>query len=436
MLAGRVMKVFWSWQSDHSGNVSRHFIREALEAAIKAINAEIIDADRPNVFLDHDRKGAPGSPDLAALIFSKISASQVFVADVTPVGRVNRKKKLINHNVAIELGYSLAAIGDEKLIMVMNGHYGTYSDLPFDLIHKAGPIIYNLKPDASAQEIKLAHGMLAGKFKAAIGEILSTQKNSQNNAVEPFEPTKPISEDRSRFVAARTALAIRNGGSTDEVRFRSPAGPITYLRVMPTIKQPMLRRAEAMALARGSAGGFGLIPFYYSTTGILLEANEGGVIAFEHDGSDSVACGVQLFLNRELWAFDNVSLGSRKAAIPMKSVEQTYRRCLPAYLRFVERSLGVQPPYKIEAGASSVGGAKLHYKENDYGWDPQPSLIDQNVIFAGELVSTAPATVDQCLLMIFEAFYDAAGVVRPTGLYGFPATADKYPLSTRLSSVP
>jgi hypothetical protein len=31
------MKVFWSWQSDHPGRVSRHFVREALEKAISEL---------------------------------------------------------------------------------------------------------------------------------------------------------------------------------------------------------------------------------------------------------------------------------------------------------------------------------------------------------------------------------------------------------------
>ena len=33
------MKVFWAWQFDLPGKISRHFIRGALEEAIKAINA-------------------------------------------------------------------------------------------------------------------------------------------------------------------------------------------------------------------------------------------------------------------------------------------------------------------------------------------------------------------------------------------------------------
>jgi len=82
------MKVFWSWQSDHPGRVSRHFVRGALESAIKELNEspEIQDAER-EITLDHDRKGVPGSPDLARTILEKIRASDVVVADVTPVGK-------------------------------------------------------------------------------------------------------------------------------------------------------------------------------------------------------------------------------------------------------------------------------------------------------------------------------------------------------------
>lgn len=35
------MKIFWSWQSDHPGAVSRHFVREALELAVASLNQEL-----------------------------------------------------------------------------------------------------------------------------------------------------------------------------------------------------------------------------------------------------------------------------------------------------------------------------------------------------------------------------------------------------------
>jgi hypothetical protein len=67
------MKVFWSWQSDTPGKTGRHFVREALEEAIADLKVPP-DVQEPtkqprreDLHLDHDRKGVPGSPDLARL---------------------------------------------------------------------------------------------------------------------------------------------------------------------------------------------------------------------------------------------------------------------------------------------------------------------------------------------------------------------------------
>ena len=169
------MKVFWSWQSDHPGNVSRHFVREALEQAISELKQEpeIEEAAR-DVELDHDRKGVPGSPDLANVILEKICACRVFVADVTPVGAVAEKKekRLINSNVAIELGYALSILTDRALLMVLNLAYGKSDDLPFDLRHKAGPITYTLSASATKTEIEQARVRLVGEFRSALRAIV------------------------------------------------------------------------------------------------------------------------------------------------------------------------------------------------------------------------------------------------------------------------
>ena len=117
------MKVFWSWQADTPGNTGRHFVREALADAIKALK-QPEDVEEPTaretreaLHLDHDRQGVPGSPDLAPTIFRKIDQAAVFVADVTLVSHITKgreassTKKLINSNVAIEYGYALHALG-------------------------------------------------------------------------------------------------------------------------------------------------------------------------------------------------------------------------------------------------------------------------------------------------------------------------------------
>jgi hypothetical protein len=78
------MKVFWSWQSDTPGKTGRHFIRDALKAAIKKLK----DADdvieptereiRSELHIDHDRSGVPGSPDLVGVILEKIEQPTVW----------------------------------------------------------------------------------------------------------------------------------------------------------------------------------------------------------------------------------------------------------------------------------------------------------------------------------------------------------------------
>jgi hypothetical protein len=35
------MRIFWSWQSDHPGAVSRHVVREALELAVASLNQDL-----------------------------------------------------------------------------------------------------------------------------------------------------------------------------------------------------------------------------------------------------------------------------------------------------------------------------------------------------------------------------------------------------------
>src|SRR5689334_21575118 len=131
------MKIFWSWQSDTPGKTGRHFVRDALQEAITHLK-EAPDIEEPTaketreaLHLDHDLKGIPGSPDLARTIHEKIDASQVVIADVTLVGHVPtagekgaKEKKLINSNVAIELGYALKAVTDKRVLMVFNLHYG------------------------------------------------------------------------------------------------------------------------------------------------------------------------------------------------------------------------------------------------------------------------------------------------------------------------
>jgi hypothetical protein len=413
------MRVFWSWQSDLPGKVSRYLIKEALELAIDALNQErdIVEAERP-LELDQDRKGVPGSPDLANVIFEKIRAADVFVADVTPVGQSasSPAKKLMNPNVAIELGYGLGTIGDRKLVMVLNEHYGSRDDLPFDLRHKAGPILYRLPPDATKNEIEAATKSLSSKLKSALRMMIA----SPPAVAEQFMPTPPQSTDPSRFFSQNEALFEAENFSGEATSYFATKAPTLYLRVRPTRKSPQVARADLLEKVRSRHDW--LPPLYYNNGGNSINGNKFGVIS-SAVASSEILCGVQVMLNHEIWAFNSTllkPLSDGRNLVKTMAVEMSFAFCLPRYLQFMEEVLAVAPPFEVEAGAYGVQGYKLGMP-NDYGMFDQwkPVQLD-HVVWSGKLSDREPGSVDKALLQIFEQFFDACFQKRPLALYKFP----------------
>jgi hypothetical protein len=407
------MKIFWSWQSDHPGAVSRHVVREALELAVTSLNQDLaIEEPEREVSLDHDRKGVPGSPDLASIILEKIRTSDVFVADVTPVGATpnDPPKKLMNPNVAIELGYALHTITDRRLIMVMNTAFGSRRDLPFDLQHKAGPIFYELPADAAKEQIKEARKRLIADLKVALREMLPLALRA---AAPAFTPTPARPSDPSRYFECGQTLATRSRGIRKDAPdiFTAEETPTLYLRIMPTRHVEPLKRVEAYDLIR--QGPVFLSPFYYGHSGSGFEANEFGAIAFDavYD-KKLIVSAAQLFLNREIWAFNTVSLSpdlararNNRLGVPTLSVERTFAITLREYLAFMNEKLGVTPPYRIEGGASGIKDYVLFMPGNF--WEQQWGPVQQDhVVWSGVLGSLEAAQVDAILLRNFEAFFD------------------------------
>lgn len=224
------MKIFWAWQSDTPGNTGRDLVREALADAIAELKQphEVEEPSeresRQGLHLDHDREGVSGSPDLARTIMEKIRKAAVFVGDVTPVGKTPDRrgnkgelivgKKLINSNVAIELGYALGVLGDERILMVLNQHYGTRADLPFDLRHKAGPIIYKLSPAADSEQIDVARQELKDEFVAGLRAYLKKIEFSQ-----AITSRLHNAEDRASVECANTTRYTVHIMSADRVNF-------------------------------------------------------------------------------------------------------------------------------------------------------------------------------------------------------------------------
>jgi hypothetical protein len=159
--------VFYSWQSDSPGGLNRWFIRDALKAAIDQIGIKGEQALR----LDHDTKDEAGTPDIPYVVCEKISSSAIMVADVTLVGATSDGKGLPNPNVMVELGYGAHCLGWERIILVMNAHFGSPEGLPFDLRHRRFPLCYTLTPEKDGKTDLMKR--LIEELRGAISDGLS-----------------------------------------------------------------------------------------------------------------------------------------------------------------------------------------------------------------------------------------------------------------------
>ena len=122
-----IARVFYSWQADLPSETNRDYLRRELLKAKEGI--------KTNLIIDEATRDEPGSPDISATILKKIDNADVFVADITTTTRHKRTDKgYPNPNVLFELGYAVAQLGWESIILVFNKSFGRLEhDPPFDL---------------------------------------------------------------------------------------------------------------------------------------------------------------------------------------------------------------------------------------------------------------------------------------------------------------
>ena len=77
--------IFYSWQSDLDAPIARTFIENALNAASRKIEQDDVLLVEP--VIERDTAGLAGSPDIADAIFAKIARCDVYVSDVSSIGR-------------------------------------------------------------------------------------------------------------------------------------------------------------------------------------------------------------------------------------------------------------------------------------------------------------------------------------------------------------
>ncbi|WP_296097191.1 hypothetical protein [uncultured Agrobacterium sp.] len=137
----KTIHVFYSWQSDSPKKTNLNAIRRALEDACKrleAANSHIV------LVPDEATRDTSGSPNIALKILEKIEMSAIFIADITTITGPGVPRPCPNPNVGYELGYAVATLGWERIVLLFNSAIGEFpADLPFDFIqNRVSPYSY------------------------------------------------------------------------------------------------------------------------------------------------------------------------------------------------------------------------------------------------------------------------------------------------------
>lgn len=184
------LTVFYAWQSDTPTRFNRFFIRDALENASKSIRKDASIEDSPRI--DYDTRGISGTPEITSTIFSKIKRCDIFVADVTFVGASlpmasNSERKLLpNPNVMLELGFAAATVGWERIIAVMNEHYGTAEKQIFDIKNRRFPIRYTVCPE-SPGDVGKTKGQLRDSLASAIRLVVRNEYEAVEEIISSLD---------------------------------------------------------------------------------------------------------------------------------------------------------------------------------------------------------------------------------------------------------
>lgn len=222
-------KIFYSWQSK-SPETNRDFIREALENAAQRICDDRSIKAEPEVV--EAVRGQPGSPDIVRSIFDRIDESLVFVCDVSiindsavevegmlfnnvgvPILKSKPAKPTSNPNVLVELGYAMAHLKPERVLMILNKSFGTPEELPFDFRGRRC-ITYNLHE--TNKEKTSGRKSLEEELEQGLREIFKTPFNFLEGTWDH------LSSDKSLFKDGRKTEIIYVGYGKLQVDTHTP----------------------------------------------------------------------------------------------------------------------------------------------------------------------------------------------------------------------
>ena len=399
------MKIFYCWQSDTPNRIGKAFIRKTLDDAVASFSEtmELDEAERPIV--DQDTQGVMGSPPIAETILKKIRNSEVVVVDVTLVGKTPGGKKLLNSNVAYELGFAHGLHGDSVLLMLLNSYYGDPESLPFDLRHRRQPLLFDLSPDAPKDERQVKSATLANELKSILKEYIKQPPPGRK-----YKPT-PSTENPATYWQDDEKIAPEIKRVHCELGY-TKRQPMTFLRIWP--EEPL----EELTNSELSSADLEILPLLeHWGYGRSSGRNRYGFITFSITSNKELFSSTQVFKNREIWGVESLILANQ--SLPIKEFECRLKKSLASYLDKAFNLLRYRDKVQIEAGLVNVKDYRLILNDSYRNWNE--NLLENIVQTKACITKSDPDSKTKALLRIFEAVFNAAGLDRPKGLYGFPS---------------
>lgn len=359
--------IFFSWQSDTPGKIGKFLIIEAIQEAISDLkaSADIHEALREELDIDHDTRKVAGSPPIVDTIFKKIDAATVFIADATFVGKRMADQPTPNPNVLIEYGWALRALTHERVICVMNTAYGRPdgTNLPFDMRHLRFPILFHLEEGADKATRDKARKDLVRVLKDALMAVLTCESVVASiPAPVPFKRKAP-QQGSARFwpkgkpIGVFDPDALNMALSMGEVNYVS--GPAYWLRIWPKYDQGKIwALKDVKKAAKGTATQRMILPIGSTGSFNFVRLADGWGIFGITAGQEATNNVVVLFTNGELWAVDSRYAQYNLAQKQCVYSPELFAQRLPDYVDAL-RSLGVTGPLEWEAGMDEVSGFTL-----------------------------------------------------------------------------
>ncbi len=369
--------VFFSWQSDTDSKIGRNFIEEALKRAVKEINSdlEVKDADRqeaPQLKVDKDTKGVPGSPSIVDTILRKIDNALCFVGDLTFVANRTNGGGVPNPNVMIEYGYALKALGDTRVISVMNAAFGDPRkvNLPFDLAHKLFPTVYTYSTEIAKEDRDKEFNNLVQTLKAKLRAVLDHHREIVPVTKPEAFPAKAPMLGKARFRPHISEGDHRTEIGLTESRFDAKPrklhledGPAMYLRLLPT--QAQNKKWTLPELKRNESGQQGIVltPMNNWSSGRFHAEDGIGWYSGgqEHSSGPVISNSIVIaFTTGEIWSIDTCNLDAWNGTLWLNQIVSSFAQGLEKYSSYLQ-SLGIEPPYTWIAGLEGIDGRYLDW---------------------------------------------------------------------------